>query len=95
MQRVTARTWYITTSADLDVVVPGSDVGVLAVQLSIMIRHCLVKSTLHGVPFEAFMPQVLLHAVRESYNQRNIFGEGKRLLFSMGVSLGASALAQE
>ena len=67
------------TSADLDVVVPRGDVCVLAVQLkqlSIMIRHCLVKNIPHGVHFEPCVPQVLLQAVRKSCNQRS-FLEGK------------------
>jgi hypothetical protein len=60
-------------SADLDVVVPRSDVRVLQFrfnQLSIVIRHRSVKSILRGILFEASVPQVLLHAVRKSYNQR-------------------------
>ena len=69
---MTARPWY-TTSADLDVVAMFACLQFRFNQLSIVIRHYLVMSTVHGVPFEVSVPQVLLHAVRKSYNQRKVF----------------------
>jgi hypothetical protein len=60
-------------------------------QLSIVIRHCLVKSILHGVLFEAYVPQVLLQAVRKSFNRRKIISckrEGK-ISFSVASVLAS------
>jgi hypothetical protein len=71
-------------------------------QLSIVIRHRSVKSILRGILFEASVPQVLLHAVRKSYNQRTrLFfaerekgGKGNDIIFQWRQSWDTSCAAE-
>ena len=71
-------------------------------QLSIVIRHCLVKSILHSIPFEASMLQVLLHCCKKSLQSKKeiIFcqrGKGPKEMISFfsGVSVGAFVASQK